>query len=86
MSPQGSAPSCVTSHSKVQCIPHLEQQSVAGADGQAGNLGQRVGARLKDDEHHADGAGHLRSSQVQNESAPASQQCQRLDIGGDVRC
>ena len=42
---------------------HLEQQSVAAADGQGGNLWQRVGPRLKDDEQHADGGGDLRGNQ-----------------------
>ena len=39
---------------------HLEQQTVAAADCQRSNLGQGVGARLKDDEQHTDGRGDLR--------------------------
>ncbi len=53
--------------------PRLEQQAVAGADGERGDLRQRVGARLEDDEQHADRTGLLLQDEALRNLRPALQ-------------
>ena len=49
----------------------LEDEAVARGEGQSGDLGQRVGTRLKNYEQHADGAGHLLQHQALRNLQPA---------------
>ena len=50
---------------------HLEQETVAGADGEGRDLRQSVGARLKDDQQHANGRRHLLQHQALCDLQPA---------------